>query len=377
MYCGIDIAKGKSQICIIDKDKKVLFEKEIEHTKEGFEELDKRLTKDIVVGMESTGNYSKTIYNFLKDKYQVYYIDNVQMNNYAKLRFLHVKNDKVDAKLIAEYLMSDFKLITPTKMDELKDLSRLYHKAMKQLVRYKKSFGSQLSIIFPELEKIVYLRKAKAVPYMLLEYPRPKDIVNATTEDIYNALVKHIDNGKYFTLEYAEKIQKCAKESVGVSDYPSSCFKHTIRLMLFYQEMIKDITKNLTECLAKTPYVKLLEKRGYGAISLAGIVGEVGDIRKYTSHKKFVKYCGFDVSEKQSGKSHSTHCFITKQGNRYLRSIFYNLVLPQLTNKDEEFYDFFRRLKDKGKHTTTCMVAVARKIAVRTYFDLTRCHETI
>ena len=67
--------------------------------------------------------------------------------------------------------------------------------------------------------------------------------------------------------------------------------------------------------------------------------------------------------------------FITKQGNRYLRSMFYNLVMPQLTNKEGEFKDFYKRLKDKGKHTTTCMVAVARKIAIRTYFDLIRCHE--
>lgn len=125
----------------------------------------------------------------------------------------------------------------------------------------------------------------------------------------------------------------------------------------------------------KTPYVKLLERRGYGPISLAAIIGEVGDIRRFTTYKKFVKYCGFDVSEKQSGKYASTHCFITKQGNRYLRSMFYNLVLPQLTNKDEEFHEFYKRLKDKGKHTTTCMVAVARKIAVRTYFDLMRCHQ--
>lgn len=104
-------------------------------------------------------------------------------------------------------------------------------------------------------------------------------------------------------------------------------------------------------------------------------MGEVGDIRKFSSYKKFVKYCGFDVSEKQSGKSASTHCFITKQGNRYLRSMFYNSVMPPLTNKEQEFKDFYKRLKDKGKHTTTCMVAVARKIAVRTYFDLMRCHE--
>jgi len=54
--------------------------------------------------------------------------------------------------------------------------------------------------------------------------------------------------------------------------------------------------------------------------------------------------------------------------------MFYNLVLPQLADKNSEFYEFYQRLKSKGKHATTCMVAVSRKIAVKTYFDLMGCH---
>ena len=133
-----------------------------------------------------------------------------------------------------------------------------------------------------------------------------------STKEIYKAIVENISNERYFTLEYAEKIRQAAKESIGVPDYPISCFKHTIRLMLTHQEIVEDISKSLKEALSKTPYVKLLERRGYGFISLAAIAGEVGDIRRFTNYKKFVKYCGFDVSEKQSGKYTSTHCFITK-----------------------------------------------------------------
>ena len=37
MYCGIDVSKNKSNICIIDKEKKILKEFSIEHTREGFQ----------------------------------------------------------------------------------------------------------------------------------------------------------------------------------------------------------------------------------------------------------------------------------------------------------------------------------------------------
>ena len=77
MYCGIDVAKGKSQVCIMDKNKKVILNSEFKHNIEDLKRLEKYLTKDIIIGMESTGNYSKTIYYYLKARYNTYYIDNL------------------------------------------------------------------------------------------------------------------------------------------------------------------------------------------------------------------------------------------------------------------------------------------------------------
>jgi transposase len=126
--------------------------------------------------------------------------------------------------------------------------------------------------------------------------------------------------------------------------------------------------------LEKSIYAKMLNQRGYSIVSLATIVGEVGDIRRFPNHRKFASYCGLAVSENQSGKAKSVNCFITKRGNKYLRSMFYNMVLPQLAAK-EGFSDFYHRLKSKGKASKECMVAVSRKIAVKTYYDMLRCHD--
>lgn len=38
------------------------------------------------------------------------------------------------------------------------------------------------------------------------------------------------------------------------------------------------------------------------------------------------------------------------------------------------YYDFFHKLKDKGKHPKKCMVATARKIAIKTYYEMKKCH---
>ena len=375
MYCGIDVSKNKSNVCILDENKNVLAQFEIGHDKEGFEKLEQHLTPGIKIAMESTSNYCKALYSFLREKYNVTYVDNEQMSNFAKLNFPTIKNDKLDAKLIATYVSYDFKKVVPIQTDELKDLVRLYHKTLKQLTRYKFMFQSQINIIFPELEEHCHLRKTKVIANMLLKYPSPREISEAPTEEVRKELIKGLSRGSRFTIEYTKKLQELAKNSIGVKNYPTSCFKYTIQIMLFYQDLIDKIKEDMERALMKSPYHSLLNEFGYNIVGLSTIVAETGDIRRFSNHKKFVKYCGLDVSEKQSGKSMSVNCFITKKGSRYLRHTFYNQVLVHLCYK-KNVSEFFYRLKKSGKHPKKCMVAASRKLAVKAYYDMVKCHNS-
>jgi hypothetical protein len=295
------------------------------------------------------------------------------MRAFAKLHSSHIKNDKVDAKLIAYYLLSGFKTIELSGTDEIKDLVRLYYKTLKNLTRYKFMFQNQINIIFPELEEHCYLAKTFVIANMLLKYPRPEDITSVTPEELQYELTKNLTRGSRYTLEYAKKLQELARNSVGIKAYPVSCFKYTIMIMLYYEDIIKDITCTLREIIKKTPYYPLLEEFGHSIIGLSTIVGEVGDVRRFPNHKKFVRYIGYDVSEKQSGKMNSVNCYITKKGNRFLRAVLYTKVLAHIAYKTE-IGEYYQKLLDKGKHPKQAIVAAARKLAVRTYYDMLSCH---
>ena len=375
MYCGIDVAKNKSQICIMDDNRTVTAEFEIEHNAEGFTQLEKHLTKETKIGMEPTSNYCKALYFYLKDKYDVAYIDTGQMRSFANLHSFKVKNDRVDAKLIALYMAYNFKTVTTIRTDELKDLARLYHKTLKHLVRQKFMFLNQLNVIFPELEQNFHLKRTKGMANLLLQYPSPQEIARLPAEEILRLLTKDLQRGKIFTLKRAQLLKEIAENSVGIKNYPTSCLKHTIRAMLHFQELVDQVKKDMGKCLAKTPYHPLLKQYCYSTTSVSVIVAEVGDIRRFPTYKKFVKYCGFGVSEKQSGNTKSVNCFITKRGNRYLRSVFYELALVHIAHKTH-IADFYYRIKKNGKHGKTCQVAAARKVAIRAYFDMLKCHET-
>ena len=79
---------------------------------------------------------------------------------------------------------------------------------------------------------------------------------------------------------------------------------------------------------------------------------------------------GFGIREKISGSSINKSTHITKKGNSKLRQTFHMLVLIHINYKTE-FSKYYFKLKERGKH---CLVAVARKLAVKAYYDLLKCH---
>ncbi|MBS3097302.1 hypothetical protein J4209_00740 [Candidatus Woesearchaeota archaeon] len=102
------------------------------------------------------------------------------MTNFAKYHFPTIKNDKVDARLLAKALtFPDLINVNLVRMNELKDLCNLYQKTTKQLMRHKSMFKDQINIIFPELKNLMSNNSNMGMVNMLLEFPTPKDIINA------------------------------------------------------------------------------------------------------------------------------------------------------------------------------------------------------
>lgn len=377
MYCGIDVSKNKSNVCLLDEDRNKIKEFEIEHTKEGFERLRRNIAEGTKIALEVTGNYSKVVYNNLKEDYDMIYVDGVQMNNIAKYHSPTIKNDKVDAELLAKALcFPDLIRVNPLRVNELRDLSKLYQKIKKQVVMYKSMFRDQINIIFPELESLMTSADNLGIASLLIQYPNPSEISKLCPEEILRAMTKDMKKGSgNFKIERAVKIKNLADNSVGDSSYPVAYFKYTIDTMLYLLKLKKEIKKSLEEALSQTPYYSLMDRFGLNVVSLSMIVGEIGDIRRFANYKKFVSYCGFGIYEKKSGTSVNKSSRLSKRGNKLLRFTFYALTLTQL-RKRNEISNHYNKLKERGKHPKKCLIASARKLAVKTYYDMLQCHES-
>lgn len=68
-------------------------------------------------------------------------------------------------------------------------------------------------------------------------------------------------------------------------------------------------------------YQRLRTLPGVGPILALTILAEAGDLRRFSHHRKFLKFCGFDLSTQQSGQFLGLSR-LSKHGNARLRYTF-------------------------------------------------------
>ena len=131
---------------------------------------------------------------FLLDKGLTTFVINLLHTNlYRKsLSFRKTKTDKVDAHTIASMIMSDVNLKsysdTSYHNEELKSLTRYRFDKVKEHAQLKQSISRLVTILFPELEKLVPTLYMASVYAMLSEFPSAPAIASAHLTRLTNLL---------------------------------------------------------------------------------------------------------------------------------------------------------------------------------------------
>lgn len=131
------------------------------------------------------------------------------------------------------------------------------------------------------------------------------------------------------------------------------------RLILVYDEMIKQLTLELTD-LAKKAVPSLLALQGLGALTAAKILGEVGDIRRFPSRSKFASYCGVAPVEASSGER--VRHRLSRRGNRKLNSALHTIATTQ-RRWDPRARDYLERKISEGKTRKEALRCLKRHLA--------------
>ncbi len=385
IYVGIDVSKDKHDCFITNSDGEVLFKSfTITNNREGFETLFQRIrtvSKDlnkVKVGLEATGHYSYNLLGFLLDNgLPTFVINPLHTNLYRKsLSLRKTKTDKVDAHTIASMIMSDVNLKsysdTSYHNEELKSLTRYRFDKVKERAQLKQSVSRLVTILFPELEKLVPSLHMASIYALLTEFPGASAVASAHLTRLTN-LLSESSRGR-LGKDTACIFREAARRSIG-SRMPAKSLelKHTIKLIQELDAEIDEIENEIKSIMDEINS-PILTIPGISYRMGAMIIAEIGDFTRFDSPDKILAYAGMSPSTYQSGQLDNCYAHMEKRGSRYLRYALYNAT-KYVCYWDESFGAYLAKKRAEGKHYNVALSHATKKL-VRTIYAMEKSGQT-
>ena len=350
IYVGVDIAKLNHFASALSSDSEVLMEPfKFTNDNDGFQLLVSRLEKfdknSIIIGLESTAHYGDNLVRYLvAGNYKVCVLNPIKTSVMRKNNIRKTKTDKVDTAIICKTLMmqESLRFVTFYDLDlmNLKTLGRFRQKTIKQRSRLKIQLTSYVDEVFPELQ---YAFKSglhqKSVYALLKEAPTPDRIASMHMTHLAH-LLKANSHG-HFDKEKAQELRILAQKSVGASDSALSIqITHTIAQIELLDSQLDSIETEMTDIMKYNDSV-IMTIPGIGYINGGMILGEIGNISRFSCPKKLLAYAGLDPSIYQSGNFQAKKTRMSKRGSKTLRYALINAAHNVVKNNStfKAYYD--------------------------------------
>lgn len=313
---GIDVSKDTLDvsICCLNSNFEIytIAIETFENTKKGIIHLERWIRKNVIkdmdftVVLEATGVYhEKVAYHLYQTKHKIAIVLPGKINAYFKSTNKRSINDKISARLIAEFgLMRKLDLWTPPS-PVLRKLKLLVRERMRLLD-----------------DRTIAQNRAHALKSSACIIDTTKRRVN-TLINMLNEQIKEIEN------EIKEILQ---------------------------QEPI------LYEKIKKICTIK-----GVGIITAVTIVAETNGFSLIRNVRQLVCYAGYDVIKKESGISVRKGGNISHRGNKIIRKALYFPAITSVQLNESFFHNFYNRLLTRHSIKMKAYVAVQRKLLILIY----------
>ena len=313
-YIGVDLHKKTCYMTVMDKAGMVSKQTEIKNDREEIEKFFKIYSQDTRVAVESTMNWIPFYEQVEKMGFEVVLSNPLMTKAVAAAR---IKNDKVDSKILAELLRTDF---LPTAYIQPKAIRDL-----KELIR----------------QRAVYVEMRTRIK-----------------NKVHSVLFKTGDKHDFTNL-FGKGGRKFLSELKVTPVYRAELDRYLLTLDNLGLQ-VKDMEQDI-ESKAKADYdCKLLcTIPGVGPYTALMIKSEIGDITRFRSSGRLCNYAGLIPSTYASGEKIRTGR-ITKRGSKWLRKALVDAVTSSCRNANK-ISVFYKKLK-KSKGTGKAKVAAARKL---------------
>ena len=389
-YVGIDIAKRSHVACVINEENRLVVKPfSFSSTKAGFETLLKRLRSlscevgDILIGMEATGSLFDNLYRFLKSlHYRVVLLNPYQTAKFRQMDTMkRVKNDNIDAKMIAALIKSGRFSEGYITDDQLQSLRTLYrHRASldDQLKAIKRQTQTILGVVFPELEQVIADPFGVTGLALLDKYPTAKHYEYASVSRILKTFrgIK----GNNFGEAKAQRLLALAKESIysgaGKEGY-AAAIRSNITLIRLLQTQMQAIEKEMLSLFELKETTQEQERDiaqlidnlrtipGVSDKTILALLAECGHLDRFHNAKALVGYLGLYPTMEQSGESQKNGR-LAKRGARLAKKAIYLAAIAAIRH-NKELRQVYMNYRSKGRAKKECIVITARKLLTIIY----------
>ena len=236
----------------------------------------------------------------------------------SKLILLNAEPDSIIIGLNQRHTMA------ATLFDTLSlKISRCVLNPIKQRTRLKIQLTAYVDEVFPELQYFFKSGLHQNSVYVLLkEPPTSETIASMHMNPLANLLMK--TSHGHFTREGTKELRVLARKSIGTSDSDLPVqITHSIAQIELLDSQLNKIEEEMTDIMKFNESV-IMAIPGIGYINGGMILGEIGNIHRFSSPGKLIAFAGLDPSVFQSWNFQARRTKMSKCGSKVLRYALIN-----------------------------------------------------
>ncbi|MDF3553662.1 IS110 family transposase [Bacillus cereus] len=379
LYVGVDLHKEHHTAVIINCWQEKLGEIQFDNKPSAFSkfllEVETYVSAGITVvfGLEDVGGYGRALAKYLVDHEQV-----VKEGNPA-LSFLerksHVttqKSDSWDAECVARILINKLNQLPDAKPNDLfwsiQQLVSTRNALVKAQSALKNQLHIQLNHHYPSYKKFFSELDGKTALAFWQQYPSPFCLEGANIKQL-TAFLLDVSNNTCSVKKASDILKLVKEDGQTMKEYQETrdfLVRIIVRDIEFKKKEMKYIERELKRLVNLLDY-QLETMPGIELVTASALIAEIGDVRRFPNANKLARFAGIAPVYFGSGGKGKTHK--SKQGNRALHALFYNLAVQQVQvakgsklPRNPVFHAYYQKKLKEGKTKGQALVCIMRRL---------------
>jgi transposase len=381
---GLDLAiTAEHRACLTDEAGRVLAERRLRSTRrdlialatvarEGMADTD-----ELVVVMEPTaGAWVAPAAFFTSLGARVHLVPPEQASDLRRYYAKHVKNDRIDAKLLARVPLLHPEGLHQAAVPEgspgtLRRLVVRRARLSVELAQHRARIRSMLHMAMPGMSEVLGEELGKGAMALLGRYGDPRTMIRLGRSRLAALFIKATRGA--WREPKAEQVLDCARDAVELwAGLPGCDFSEAAEDLASEVRLIRALEAEVRELDARCAgLLKEIDPKGLhqsmpglGERTATTVAGRLGAVERFRNASAVRSFVGMIPGTDQSGEAEGRPR-LTKAGDHLLRTSLW-LAADHARRADPQLAQiYYRQMVDRGNHHTKAVCAVATALVSR------------